>query len=1093
MSSTLSLLLNHPLVPNRNEPEQMEIYANDLTTNIIKDASKTASENYDEDNNELTNYQISKQTPLEGTLTVSEKFDQSSTHPDFDYDDIQQKMTDVIHDIRSRSGDETDFVQKSIVSDHLRRDSIHNSTPTIHPSTRKDSIEDNQNKDIIRSLSESAIVDHQQVTDQSLPIRQDESSSDSDDLYGIQTAPMNVSGHVDDYQSERENPINNRLDDDDDDEFFNTKMRTINDNYSSSTIIKQNNLDETTRFRPTSSASKPSIYTLHEESSASSKINSSNLLDDTHSNLEAEITSTRNLVDSMSLIVRARSSSPNDSQHTNRLLTPEKNSTRSSSTEQLFIPTNDFVNERVNSPPPTPSKAGLRSLVLFNPLLKDSFIDKEQDQTRSPSEVSRRSSAASRISNEKTIEGDIVSTQNRRESNDSENFSANIDSKSMNDHNDETMSQAEQLFNNREESNFEHQGELNDNQDHEVENQATTGINKVIISIDNVHQEDFIADQTILNQRQNDDLLQKSSSRKGSIVSESSVSNKRESINLDQKASDQQNRSHDEQTNVADLEHEASTIKQANHPIEQQKSSIHEIDNNLAKQSASRDRNSSTRHEPTLSTKHKRESASSIEKDIKHRISRQRCSEPSLKRNSRLSTDETTVTSIIMDSSKTRLQNRKHTSTTESDFERQKISTLPSVSSSSQREKLHHSETYNKQLIPPLSNRSNKKKYMSSSPSEDEPSARWIKHTSIPSIHFTDDELATSCNQESEKSKQKLERTSTAKKTNVTDRQHRPSQRSLSVHSSTHIPVADGKSLDSTSENNTNLSQRNIKTTTNSKQRQQSSSDEIDLTSQKPLKATKPMSEHLHPTRRHVSNQDKDPVNVNITLVVKKISDSENDRLTTAEAFVHQESSQYFESPQHSTVQNIEKLKKRSKSVEHHDRHTQSDSEQIITEKQKKHRRPKLISRTCQTYECIFRRMERERHQGLRAISAVEKNIQTRKSQVRSGNRSPKKYSSPYLSADSFKIEEMLRKQYYQSRRNLTKSSPLSRSMSPQGGKLLILRPTLPFHHTDAVSVQRICLQYAIDLVPQNTASTNRNKSATVKSENIKTNDVTFT
>lgn len=30
----------------------------------------------------------------------------------------------------------------------------------------------------------------------------------------------------------------------------------------------------------------------------------------------------------------------------------------------------------------------------------------------------------------------------------------------------------------------------------------------------------------------------------------------------------------------------------------------------------------------------------------------------------------------------------------------------------------------------------------------------------------------------------------------------------------------------------------------------------------------------------------------------------------------------------------------------------------------------------------------------------------------------------------------------------------------------MILRPTLPFHHTDAVNVQRVCLQYAIDLIP---------------------------
>jgi len=74
------------------------------------------------------------------------------------------------------------------------------------------------------------------------------------------------------------------------------------------------------------------------------------------------------------------------------------------------------------------------------------------------------------------------------------------------------------------------------------------------------------------------------------------------------------------------------------------------------------------------------------------------------------------------------------------------------------------------------------------------------------------------------------------------------------------------------------------------------------------------------------------------------------------------------------------------------------------------------------------------------------------------------------------RIEEILRKQYHQSRRNLSKSSSLPRSLSPQRGKLLILRPTLPFHHTDAVNVQRVCLQYAIDLIPHGTLPTHRNQ-----------------
>ena len=62
----------------------------------------------------------------------------------------------------------------------------------------------------------------------------------------------------------------------------------------------------------------------------------------------------------------------------------------------------------------------------------------------------------------------------------------------------------------------------------------------------------------------------------------------------------------------------------------------------------------------------------------------------------------------------------------------------------------------------------------------------------------------------------------------------------------------------------------------------------------------------------------------------------------------------------------------------------------------------------------------------------------------------------------------------------------MARSLSPQGGKLLILRPTLPFHHTDAVNVQRVCLQYAIDLIPSENKSNDspfgqRNKPLALK------------
>lgn len=170
------------------------------------------------------------------------------------------------------------------------------------------------------------------------------------------------------------------------------------------------------------------------------------------------------------------------------------------------------------------------------------------------------------------------------------------------------------------------------------------------------------------------------------------------------------------------------------------------------------------------------------------------------------------------------------------------------------------------------------------------------------------------------------------------------------------------------------------------------------------------MVEHLHSTRRRTSNresipnthdqytiqesndsnQDKDPVNVNITLVVTKLSDGENPHATTAEAFANQE---------HSPAPNQKFSKQRSKSVGHHDH----DEEQTIAGKLKKHRPPKQISRTCQTYECVFRRMERERQQESRRFSASGKLNQQRKSQLRSRTVSPKKYLSPYLTADPFR------------------------------------------------------------------------------------------
>ena len=103
-----------------------------------------------------------------------------------------------------------------------------------------------------------------------------------------------------------------------------------------------------------------------------------------------------------------------------------------------------------------------------------------------------------------------------------------------------------------------------------------------------------------------------------------------------------------------------------------------------------------------------------------------------------------------------------------------------------------------------------------------------------------------------------------------------------------------------------------------------------------------------------------------------------------------------------------EQLKTPEQIIEAHERQAQSDTEQIVTEKQRKSRRPKRISRTCQTYECVFRRMEREHYQEVRTTSATEKNIQTRRSQLRPRKTSPKKNLPLQLSADSFRLFKLV-------------------------------------------------------------------------------------
>jgi hypothetical protein len=170
---------------------------------------------------------------------------------DFDYEDIQNKMNGVIQDIQSRSNN--DFSRKSTTSNHLHDNQLNISAPTII-----DPLTNNSTQGPIRTKSDSDLVDHHISSNEHvlpLPIRQDESSSDIDDIYGIKTGPTSTAATIDDsidqYRSEQGNHKTNPLDDND--EFFNTKTATINDDQRVTDIIKQNALDETARFGTISS------------------------------------------------------------------------------------------------------------------------------------------------------------------------------------------------------------------------------------------------------------------------------------------------------------------------------------------------------------------------------------------------------------------------------------------------------------------------------------------------------------------------------------------------------------------------------------------------------------------------------------------------------------------------------------------------------------------------------------------------------------------------------------------------------------------------------------------------------------------------
>jgi len=122
------------------------------------------------------------------------------------------------------------------------------------------------------------------------------------------------------------------------------------------------------------------------------------------------------------------STSRASSSRTHQFITTDEQSKLIKPGEQLQIPTDDHDAERLNSPPTLPK--GIKSLGLINPLVGSSLVQHEQDQSQLSSETDRRSLNTSTISNEKIIDGDVVSSKSRRESNISQQQINNTDQKS---------------------------------------------------------------------------------------------------------------------------------------------------------------------------------------------------------------------------------------------------------------------------------------------------------------------------------------------------------------------------------------------------------------------------------------------------------------------------------------------------------------------------------------------------------------------------------------------------------------------------------------------------------------------------------------
>ena len=194
---------------------------------------------------------------------------------DDELDKIQKTMNDVIQELKSPPSTSPNSANVSRYSESAhpnKHDEANRSSPVLHDSSTKQSTKQNgSDKSPSRSRGGSPSIEHQPT---SVAVKKsEESTSDSENFFGVQAAPSNTSNVIDDsfdhksQKSTDETPRN--------DSFFDTKTATIDDHQRRTGHDTSNLLDETTRFdanspkhsrsRAQSTTSKRSVHPSSDE------------------------------------------------------------------------------------------------------------------------------------------------------------------------------------------------------------------------------------------------------------------------------------------------------------------------------------------------------------------------------------------------------------------------------------------------------------------------------------------------------------------------------------------------------------------------------------------------------------------------------------------------------------------------------------------------------------------------------------------------------------------------------------------------------------------------------------------------------------